>query len=167
MAMRNIVTKEQELLRKKSRPVEKFDEKLAQLVEDMIETMNEADGVGLAAPQVGLLRRVVVIDVGEGPMELVNPEILSREGEEEAMEGCLSFPGEFGFVTRPYKVKVRYQDRTGQVLEKEGEDLFARCVCHELDHLDGVLFVDKASQILTKEELAELIAQQEGEEGEQ
>ena len=127
MAMRNIVTKEQELLRKKSRPVEKFDEKLAQLVEDMIETMNEADGVGLDAPQGGLLRRVVVIDVGEGPMELVNPEILSREGE----------------------------------------DLFARCVCHELDHLDGVLFVDKASQILTKEELAELIAQQEGEEGEQ
>lgn len=167
MAMRNIVTKEQELLRKKSRPVEKFDEKLAQLVEDMIETMNEADGVGLAAPQVGLLRRVVVIDVGEGPMELVNPEILSREGEEDVVEGCLSFPGEFGFVTRPYKVKVRYQDRTGQVLEKEGEDLFARCVCHELDHLDGVLFVDKASQILTKEELAELIAQQEGEEGEQ
>ena len=100
-------------------------------------------------------------------MELINPEILSREGEEEAVEGCLSFPGEFGFVTRPYKVKVRYQDRTGQVLEKEGEDLFARCVCHELDHLDGVLFVDKASQILTKEELAELIAQQEGEEGEQ
>ena len=168
MALRKILTDGDPALHKMCRPVTSFDARLHTLLDDLKETLADANGAGLAAPQVGILRRVViVVDAEDNMLELVNPEILSREGEEDAVEGCLSFPGEFGFVTRPYKVKVRYQDRTGQVLEKEGEDLFARCVCHELDHLDGVLFVDKASQILTKEELAELIAQQEGEEGEQ
>ena len=146
MALRKILTDGDPALHKMCRPVTSFDARLHTLLDDLKETLADANGAGLAAPQVGILRRVViVVDAEDNMLELVNPEILSREGEEEAVEGCLSFPGEFGFVTRPYKVKVRYQDRTGQVLEKEGEDLFARCVCHELDHLDGVLFVDKAS----------------------
>ena len=167
MAIRNMRLEGDDILRKKSREVEKFDARLWELLDDMADTLKEQNGVGLAAVQVGVLRRVFIVDVGEGITEFINPRTLATGGSQTVLEGCLSFPGEFGFVTRPYKVKVRYQDRTGQVLEKEGEDLFARCVCHELDHLDGVLFVDKASQILTKEELAELIAQQEGEEGEQ
>ena len=152
MALRNIRTEGDPCLGKICRPIERFDAKLAALIDDLFDTMYDADGVGLAASQVGVLRRVVVIDTGDGPVEMVNPVIRKQEGLQGDMEGCLSFPGEFGFVTRPYKVKVRYQDRTGQVLEKEGEDLFARCVCHELDHLDGILFRTHVEHYLDPDE---------------
>lgn len=167
MAIRNIVTEGDEILTKICRPVEKFDEKLALLLDDMYETMQEANGVGLAAPQVGIRRRVVVIDVGDGPIELINPEILERSGEEEEeMEGCLSFPGKYGMVKRPYRVKVRAQDRKGDSFELEGEGLLARAFCHEIDHLDGVLFVTHASRMLSQEELLEMLSKRDGEEEE-
>lgn len=167
MAIRNIVTEGDEILTKICRPVEKFDEKLAMLLDDMYETMQEANGVGLAAPQVGIRRRAVVIDVGDGPIELINPEILERsKEEEEEMEGCLSFPGKYGMVKRPYRVKVRAQDRDGNAFELEGEGLLARAFCHEIDHLDGVLFVTHASRMLSQEELLEMLSKRDGEEEE-
>lgn len=163
MALRNIVLKDEPLLRKKSRLVEKFDDRLEVLIEDMIDTMNEANGVGLAGPQVGILRRVVVIDVGEGPFELINPQILSTESEYEDYEGCLSCPEEMGIVVRPYALTVKYQDKTGQWHEKYCEDLLARAVCHELDHLDGVLFIDRATEVMSKEEMEERMRQEQQE----
>ena len=135
---------EDEVLRRKCRKVDKFDEKLHALLDDMAETMYAANGAGLAAPQVGILKRVVVIDVGEGLIELINPEIISAEGSQVGPEGCLSVPGKYGLVKRPYYAKVRAQDRDGNWYEAEGEELIARCFCHELDHLDGVLYADKA-----------------------
>lgn len=153
MAYREIFTVGDPVLRKNCRKVEKFDERLGTLLDDMAQTMNQADGVGLAAPQVGILRRVVVIDAGEGLVELVNPEILDKEGSQEDMEGCLSVPGQFGIVERAQRVKVRAQDRKGEPFEMEASDLFARAVQHELDHLDGVLFIDRAARMLTPEEL--------------
>ena len=143
MALRKVVTKEDPILRKKSRPVEKFDDKLATLLDDMAETMYAADGVGLAGVQVGMLRRVVVMDIGEGLIELVNPEIVEEKGEQFAEEGCLSIPGEYYETIRPATVKVKAQDRNGQWCVYKGEDLKARCFCHEIDHLDGILFIDK------------------------
>lgn len=143
MALRKIVTKEDPILKKKCRVVEKFDDRLHMLLDDMAETMYAADGVGLAAPQVGMLKRVVVMDVGDGLLELINPEITEREGEQFAEEGCLSIPGEYYETIRPAKVKVKAQDRFGEWHEYEGEELKARCFCHELDHLDGVLFVER------------------------
>lgn len=143
MALRKVVTKEDPILRKKSRKVEKFDDKLATLLDDMAETMYAADGVGLAGVQVGMLRRVVVMDVGDGLIELVNPEITKEEGEQFAEEGCLSIPGEYYETIRPATVKVKAQDRNGQWCVYKGEGLKARCFCHEIDHLDGVLFIDK------------------------
>ena len=143
MALRKVVTKEDPILRQKSRKVEKFDEKLATLLDDMAETMYAADGVGLAGVQVGMLRRVVVMDVGDGLIELVNPEIPEEEGEQFAEEGCLSIPGEYYETIRPATVKVKAQDRNGQWCVYKGEGLKARCFCHEIDHLDGVLFIDK------------------------
>ncbi len=143
MALRKVVTKEDPILRKHARPVEKFDDKLAMLIDDMKETMYHAEGIGLAAPQVGMLRRVVVMDVGDGFLELVNPEIVEEEGEQFAEEGCLSIPGEYYETIRPATVKVKAQDRTGKWFVYKGEDLKARCFCHEIDHLDGVLFIDK------------------------
>ncbi|MBQ6570121.1 MAG: peptide deformylase, partial [Clostridia bacterium] len=140
MALRNIVKEGDEILHKKCRPVEKFDKKLATIIDDMIETMYKADGCGLAAPQVGLLRRIVVIDVGEGPIELVNPVIVERSGEQEAVEACLSIPETYGVTRRPAYVKVQGYDRNGDLYEYEGEELLARAFCHELDHLDGILF---------------------------
>ncbi len=140
MALRNIVKLGDPVLNKKSRPVEKFDEKLSILIDDMLETMYDANGVGLAAVQVGVLRRVVVIDIGEGPMELVNPEITFTEGEQREQEGCLSLPGRYEVTLRPMKVQVKAQDRNGKWQVFTGEDLKARAFCHELDHLDGVLF---------------------------
>ena len=122
--------------------MEKFDLRLWLLLRDMKETMNKADGVGLAAPQVGILRRVIVIDVGDGPIELVNPEIIEAEGEQAGAEGCLSIPGRTGYVVRPNKVKVKAQDRNGKPFEIEGEGLLARALCHEIDHLDGRLYID-------------------------
>ncbi|MBC8533005.1 peptide deformylase [Yeguia hominis] len=167
MAIRNIVTEGDEILTKVCRPVEKFDGKLGQLLDDMYETMQEANGVGLAAPQVGIRRRIVVIDVGEGPIELMNPEIL-RESEEmdEDTEGCLSFPGKYGLVKRPRSVTVRAQDRDGNLFELEGEGLLARAFCHEIDHLDGVLFITRVSRMLSQEELIEILSKREREEDE-
>jgi len=153
MAVRRIVLETEELLRKTSRPVEKFDERLWVLLDDMKETMDKANGVGLAAPQVGILRRVVVIDVGEGLYEMINPEIVwtSKETQEDA-EGCLSSPGEYGMVVRPYKVRAKYQDRNGKQCTVEAEELFARAICHECDHLDGRLFKDLATEMLEPDE---------------
>ncbi|ABS33327.1 MULTISPECIES: peptide deformylase [Clostridium] len=143
MAIRNIRKYGDELLRKKSRKIEKIDDRILTLLEDMVETMYNAEGVGLAAPQVGILKRAVVIDVGEGLIKLINPEIIETEGNQKDVEGCLSVPGEQGEVERPYKVKVKALNEKGEEIVLEGEDLLARAFCHEIDHLDGVLFVDK------------------------
>ena len=143
MAIRQIVQIGDPVLRKKSKVVEKIDEKIIQLLDDMADTMYHADGVGLAAPQVGILKRVVVIDIGDGLLELINPEIIGTSGEQLDDEGCLSVAGEAGAVRRPYRVKVRAYDRNGNLFEIEGEELLARAFCHEIDHLEGVLFVDK------------------------
>ncbi|MCH5286342.1 MAG: peptide deformylase [Christensenellaceae bacterium] len=153
MAIRTIVKLGDESLRKECRREEKFGLRLALLLKDMAETMYKAEGVGLAAPQVGILRRVVVIDAGEGLFELVNPEIIERDGEQTGREGCLSLPGRQAIVTRPRKVKVRAQDRKGEFFEFEAEGLFARAVCHELDHLDGQLYIDVMDRELTPEEI--------------
>ena len=156
MAIRKIVTLGDDALRKECRPEEKFGLRLQILLKDLAETMYKAEGVGLAAPQVGILRRVVVIDAGEestGLWEFVNPEILEREGEQCGREGCLSLPGRQAIVTRPQRVKVRAQDRKGEWFEVEAEGLFARAVCHELDHLDGKLYIDVRDRELTPEEI--------------
>lgn len=141
--IRKIVKLGDEVLRKQSKPMQKFDLRLWLLLRDMAETMYKAEGVGLAAPQVGILRRVVVIDIGEGLVELINPEIIAMEGEQVGQEGCLSVPGRRGVVIRPNKVTVRAQDRNGKHFELTGEGFMARAICHELDHLDGVIYVDK------------------------
>jgi peptide deformylase len=141
MALRIIRKNDDPVLYKVCKEVRKFDARLAELIDDMIETMNDADGVGLAAPQVGVLKRVAVIDVGDGPIELVNPVILDSAGEQGGMEGCLSFPGESGYVVRPNWVKVEAYDRNGDLYEYEGEGLFARAVFHETDHLDGKVYL--------------------------
>lgn len=157
MALRKIVTVGDPVLNKTCRPVTKFDDRLAMLIDDMIETMHEANGVGLAGPQVGVLRRVVVVDTGEEDLELVNPEIV-KTGEETqtGLEGCLSVPGQYGVVTRPNFVVVRAQDRNGDWYEYEGEELIARAFCHELAHLDGQLYTEVAERMLTPEELEQL-----------
>lgn len=148
MAIRQIRMRDDEILRKRCKEVTKFDEKLGILLDDMYETMTKADGVGLAAPQVGILKRVVVIDVGNGRIELINPEIIETEGEQDGAEGCLSFPGLFGNVKRPYKVKVKAQDRNGRKFIVEGEELLARVFCHECDHLDGHVFTELVTEYL-------------------
>ena len=143
MALRQIVKIGEPVLRKKSKVVKEINDRIIELLDDMADTMYEADGVGLAAPQVGILKRVVVIDIGDGLIELINPEIIETEGEYLDNEGCLSVPGECGDVLRPYRVKVREQNRFGETVEIEGEELLARAFCHEIDHLDGILYVDK------------------------
>ena len=143
MAIRKILKIGDETLRKHARPVTEVDRRTRQLLDDMAETMYAADGAGLAAPQVGILRRVVVIDVGEGLIELVNPEIVASEGEQHQAEGCLSVPGKRGVVARPAKVTVRALNRRGKPIEIVGEGFLAMALCHEIDHLDGVLYVDK------------------------
>ena len=156
MGIRKIVTIGDDTLRKHCKPQEKFDKRLSVLLKDMAETMYKAEGVGLAAPQVGILRRAAVVDVTEdhsGLLELVNPEIIEREGEQIGREGCLSVPGRQGVVTRPMKVKVRYQDRNGDTFELETEGFEARAICHELDHLDGRLYIDVMERELTEEEI--------------
>ena len=146
MALRRVTKIGEPVLRKKCKPVTKFDEKLGQLLDDMADTMYEADGVGLAAPQVGMLKRAVVIDIGEGLIELINPEIIETAGEQTYVEGCLSVDNINEPVTRPYFVKVKAQDRHGNEFELAGEELLARAFCHELDHLDGILFVDRVEK---------------------
>ena len=153
MGFRKILTNEDPALHKVCKPVEKFDWRLHKLLDDMQETLIESNGVGLAAPQVGILRRVVLVDLGEEILELINPEIIGTEGEQVGPEGCLSVPGRYGLVKRPYCVKVRAQDRDGQWYEAEGEELIARCFCHELDHLDGILYTQVMERFLTEEEL--------------
>ncbi|MBP3210130.1 MAG: peptide deformylase [Oscillospiraceae bacterium] len=160
MALRNILTEGDPTLNKTSRPVVKFDNRLHVLLDDMAETLHTSNGVGLAAPQVGVLRRVVLVvetNVPEGEeefiIELINPEIISAEGEQRGSEGCLSVPEQFGIVTRPEKVTVRAQDRYGNWFEREGEGLTARCFCHEIDHLNGILFTSLAERMLTEEEI--------------
>ncbi len=143
MALRRIAQIGEEVLRKKSRKVEKIDDRIIQLLDDMAETMYEAEGVGLAAPQVGILKRIIVIDIGEGLIELINPEIIESSGEQIDSEGCLSVDGESGEVKRPNYVKVRGLNRDGVEIEYEAEGFLARAFCHETDHLDGVLYVDK------------------------
>ena len=153
MGLRKILTVQEPCLHKVCRPVEKFDGKLHKLLDDMKETLLDANGVGLAAPQVGILRRVVVIDIGDEILELVNPELLETSGEQEGAEGCLSVPGKYGLVKRPNFAKVRAQDRDGNWFEAEGEELIARCFCHELDHLDGIVYTEVMERYLTEEEL--------------
>ena len=153
MGIRKILTDKDPALHKVCRPVEKFDWRLHRLLDDMRDTLAEANGVGLAAPQVGILRRVVIVDTGEEILELVNPEMLEVSGEQEGPEGCLSVPGKYGLVKRPYIAKVRAQDRDGQWYEAEGEELIARCFCHELDHLDGIVYTEVMERFLTDEEL--------------
>ena len=159
MALRNIVTVGDSVLNKTCRPVTKFDRRLHILLDDMADTLVDSNGVGLAAPQVGVLRRVVLVDVGdeEGFLELINPEIIETSGEQTGVEGCLSVPGKYGIVTRPMVVKVRAQDRYGEWFEAEGEELIARCFCHELAHLEGQLYTEVAERMLTPEELKELM----------
>ena len=150
MAIRNIVVLgEDEVLRKRARRVDKFDKRLRTLLDDMADTMYKADGVGLAAPQVGILKRVVVIDVGDGLIELVNPEIIAQEGAVVDVEGCLSVPGKRGTEERPERVMVRAQNRDGKEIQLDGEELLARCLCHEIDHLDGIVYVDKMIEDVT------------------
>jgi len=143
MALRTIRELGDDVLRKKCRPVETIDERIITLLDDMAETMYEANGVGLAAPQVGVLKRIAVIDVGSGLIELINPEIIETSGSECADEGCLSYPGKYGKVERPTKVTVRATDRNGEEYQITGDGLLARAFCHEIDHLDGIVFVDK------------------------
>ena len=152
MAIRNIVKQGDPILEKVCRKVENFDARLAQLLDDMAETLHQANGVGLAAPQVGVLRRVVVIDVGEGVIELVNPEIITESGTQYEVEGCLSCPGQWGITKRPMHVTVRAQDRNGNWFEREGEGIVAQCFCHETEHLDGHLFTEKVTEYVEVEQ---------------
>jgi len=153
MGLRKILTDQESALHKVCRSVTSFDKKLHKLLDDMKETLVDSGGVGLAAPQVGILRRVVVVDLGEEILELVNPELISTDGEQEGPEGCLSVPGRYGLVKRPYYATVKAQDRYGDWFEAEGEELIARCFCHELDHLDGILYTQVMERFLTEEEL--------------
>lgn len=155
MGLRKILTEEEASLHKTCRPVEQFDGRLWKLLDDMKETLLDSGGVGLAAPQVGILRRIVLVDTGEDILELINPSLLETDGEQEGAEGCLSIPGKYGWVKRPYYAKVRAQDRNGDWYEAEGEELIARCFCHELDHLDGILYTQVMDRFLTEEELSQ------------
>ena len=156
MALRKILTDKDPALHKVCKPVVAFDSKLHKLLDDMAETLEEANGVGLAAPQVGILRRVVIVDTGDGLLELVNPTMLETSGEQVGAEGCLSVPGKYGLVKRPFYAKVRAQDRYGEWYEAEAEELIARCFCHELDHLDGIVYTEVMDRLLSEEELQEM-----------
>ena len=151
MATRNIVKEGDPVLRKKSRPVEVFDERLFTLLDDMKDTLTEAAGIGLAAVQVGVLKRVFIVDTGESVVEFINPSIIKQSGKESAHEACLSCPGEYGTVTRPTKVRVRALNRFGMPFETDGEEIIARAFCHEYDHLDGVLYKDIATEMMKDE----------------
>lgn len=164
MALRTILTDQDPALHKVCRPVTNFDARLHDLLDDLKETLTHANGAGLAAPQVGILRRVVVVvDANEEMLELVNPELIAQEGEQDGFEGCLSVPGRWGIVKRPMKAKVRAQDRNGDFFEVEGEEIVARCFCHEIEHLDGHIFTEHCDRLYTNEELDELLQAQEEE----
>ena len=164
MALRTIMTQEQPTLHKVARPVTKFDQRLFDLLDDMRETLAKANGAGLAAPQVGILRRVFLIDVDDrGVIEFINPELLETSGEQDGVEGCLSLPDQWGMVKRPDHVKVRAQDRSGAWFELEGDGLFARCVCHENDHLDGHLYSEKVYHWLDEDEISAMFEEAEAE----
>lgn len=154
MGLRKILTDKDPALHKVCKPVTSFDAKLHKLLDDMGETMRDANGVGLAAPQVGILRRVVTVDLGDEILELVNPSLVQTDGEQVGAEGCLSVPGKYGLVKRPYYAKVKAQDRFGNWFEVEGEELIGRCFCHELDHLDGIVYTEVMERYMTEEELA-------------
>ena len=156
MGLRRIHTDKEPCLHKGCKPVTSFDWKLHKLLDDMKDTLIDSNGVGLAAPQVGILRRVVLVDVGDEILELINPEIISVSGEQYGAEGCLSVPGKYGWVKRPMFATVKAQDRNGDWYEVEGEELIARCFCHELDHLDGIVYTEKMDRYLTDEELEAL-----------
>ncbi|BCK78349.1 peptide deformylase [Vescimonas fastidiosa] len=165
MALRRIVLQGEDCLTKVCRPVTDFDNRLHILLNDMADTLLDSGGVGLAAPQVGILRRVCVVqNENDEIIELINPEIVYTQGEQTGLEGCLSVPGKFGVVTRPEVVRVRAQDRDGNFFEVEDSDLTARCFCHEIEHLDGHLFVEHTDHLLTEEELQEYIRRQEEDE---
>ena len=153
MGLRKILTDKEPALHKVCKPVTSFDWRLHKLLEDMKDTLIDSGGVGLAAPQVGILRRVVLVDTGEEILELINPDLIETDGEQVGAEGCLSVPGKYGLVKRPYWAKVRAQDRDGDWFEAEGEELIARCFCHELDHLDGIIYTQVMERFLTMEEL--------------
>ena len=159
MALRRIHTADESALHKVCKPVTSFDWKLHKLLDDMRDTLIDSNGVGLAAPQVGILRRVVLVDNGEEILELVNPELIETSGEQVDVEGCLSVPGKYGIVKRPMYAKVKAQDRFGNWYEADGEELTARCFCHELDHLDGIVYTEVMDRFLTDEELRELASE--------
>lgn len=164
MAIRTILTEEDPALHKKCHPVTSFDGKLSDLLDDLKETLADANGMGLAAPQVGILRRVTVVltDPEAGEMlELVNPEIVDQSGEQDGLEGCLSLPGKWAYVKRPDRVKVKAQDREGRWFEAEGSGITARCFCHELAHLDGHLYTELADRVYTTEEIDAMLAEEE------
>lgn len=148
MALRNIRPLGDDILRKKSKAVEKVDVKVLALLKDMAETMYKAGGAGLAAPQVGVLRKLVVMDVGQGLISLINPEIIETEGSHEVVEGCLSIPGKWGKLSRPEKVKIKALNEEGKEIILDGDGELAKCICHELDHLDGILFIDKVTEYI-------------------
>ena len=156
MGLRRIHTTDEPALHKVCKNVTSFDWRLRKLLDDMRETLIDSNGVGLAAPQVGILKRVVLVDTGDEILELINPEMIETSGEQTGLEGCLSVPGKYGIVTRPMFAKVRAQDRDGNWYEAEGEELIARCFCHELDHLDGIVYTEKMERFLTEEELEEM-----------
>ena len=153
MGLRRILTDEESALHKVCKSVVNFDGRLWKLLDDMRETLIDSNGVGLAAPQVGILRRVVLVDTGDEILELINPTIVETDGEQIGPEGCLSVPGKFGLVKRPFYAKVVAQDRNGNWYEAEGEELIARCFCHELDHLDGIIYTEVMERFLTEDEL--------------
>lgn len=157
MAIREILTDKDPALHKKCHYITKFDEKLWTLLDDLKETLADAGGAGLAAPQVGIVRRaVIVITADDEMLELINPEIVAQEGEQDGLEGCLSVPGMWGYVKRPMKVRVKAQDRNGQWFEAEGEEIVARCFCHEIEHLDGHVFSEHTDRLYTGDEIEEL-----------
>ncbi len=153
MALRKIRLEGDPILRKKSRPVEDMSERIKILLDDMVETMNDAQGIGLAAPQVGVLRRVVIVDVGDGPIKIINPEIIEEEGSYIDIEGCLSVPDKAGKVERPQRVKIKYLNENWEESILEGTDLLAKAICHEIDHLDGILYIDKVIEYVDLTEM--------------
>ncbi|MCL2086864.1 MAG: peptide deformylase [Oscillospiraceae bacterium] len=155
MALRNIVAQGDIMLRRKAREVEHFDDRLWTLLDDMCETLRAQGGVGIAAPQVGIMKRIAIIDTDDGLIELVNPVIFAKKGSQYQLEGCLSLPGMWGYVERPFKVKIRARNRYGKPINIEGDDMLAVALCHEVDHLDGVLFTDIAAEMVDPDQVEE------------